>query len=139
VNRLDVAKCNPADLPQLFGLAMSAFGAEPGWSDRRVVETLIRDVVLVARDLGRPVGFVAIGLDDDGAFVVEQLLVAPGYEQRGIGRRLLAAAERYAAGAEARALRIAVEERNWTARSFYRRSGFVPIGAERFELKLPRY
>jgi ribosomal protein S18 acetylase RimI-like enzyme len=139
VNRFDVAPCNAADLPQLFGLAMSAFGAEAGWSDRRVVETLIRDVVFVARDSSRPVGFVAIGLDDDGAFVVEQLLVAPGHEQRGIGRTLLAAAERYAAGAEAQALRIAVEESNWTARSFYRRSGFVPIGAERFELRLPRH
>ena len=37
----------------------------------------------------------------------------------------------------ARSLRIVVEETNQQARSFYRRSGFVPVEPELFELILP--
>jgi ribosomal protein S18 acetylase RimI-like enzyme len=36
-------------------------------------------------------------------------------------------------------LGIAVEEDNWIARAFYRRSGFVPVASERFELRLSRH
>ena len=38
----------------------------------------------------------------------------------------------------ARSLQIIVEEGNQTARSFYERSGFVPVEPELFELILPR-
>jgi ribosomal protein S18 acetylase RimI-like enzyme len=134
----EVGRCEPADLPQLFGLAFRAFGAVPEWDDRRVVETLMADVVFVARERGRPVGYVALGRDSDGQLLVEQILVAPGHEQRGIGRRLLATAEEFACAEGVASLGIAVEEGNWVARSFYRRSGFVPVAAERFELRLPR-
>jgi GNAT superfamily N-acetyltransferase len=138
VGGLEIGPCRSGDLPQLFGLALGTFAAEPGWSDRRVVETLIRDVVFVARQSERPVGFVAIGQDEEGATIVEQLLVAPGHERRGIGRRLLAAAEWYAGATGATALRISVEKSDWAARSFYLRSGFVPVEGERLELSLPR-
>jgi len=46
-------------------------------------------------------------------------------------------AEGYAIAERARSLRIVVEETNRQARSFYRRSGFVPIEPELFELILP--
>jgi ribosomal protein S18 acetylase RimI-like enzyme len=135
----EVGRCGPADLPQLFALAFSAFGGRPEWDDRRVVETLIADVVFVARERGRPVGYVALGRDDDGQLLVEQILVAPGHEQRGIGRRLLATAEEFARAEGVASLGIAVEEDNWIARAFYRRSGFVPVASERFELRLSRH
>jgi ribosomal protein S18 acetylase RimI-like enzyme len=70
--------------------------------------------------------------------VVDQLFVAPGHERRGIGHRLLAYAEGFAIAERARSLRIVVEERNQPARNFYRRSGFVPVEPELFELTLPR-
>jgi ribosomal protein S18 acetylase RimI-like enzyme len=136
---VEVGPCEPADLPQLFGLALTAFGTVPGWSDQRVVETLIADMIFVAREGGRPVGYVALGRDEEGRLLVDQILVAPGHEQRGIGRRLLLAAEEFACAEGDPSLGIAVEEGNWAARSFYRRSGFVPIAPERFELRLPRH
>jgi len=68
----------------------------------------------------------------------EQLFVAPGHERRGIGHRLLAYAEGYAIAERARSLQVVVEESNRQARSFYRRSGFVPVEPELFELILPR-
>jgi ribosomal protein S18 acetylase RimI-like enzyme len=126
-----------ADLPQLFALAKGTFASMPGWSDERVLEVLERDLIFVAREKGQPAGYVALRRDEGGAIVVEQLFVAPGHEARGIGHRLLAYAEGYAIAERARSLRIVVEETNRQARSFYTRSGFVPIEPELFERILP--
>ena len=109
----------------------------PGWSDERVLEVLKHDVIFVAREKGQPAGYVALRRDEGGVIVVEQLFVAPGHERRGIGHRLLAYAEGYAIAERARSLQIVVEEGNDKARSFYQRSGFVPVEPELFELVLP--
>jgi ribosomal protein S18 acetylase RimI-like enzyme len=138
VTTIEIAPRADADTGVLFGLAKSAFGGLPGWSDGRVVTVLARDVVFVARDRGLLAGYVALFRDTDDAVVVDQLFVAPGHERRGIGRRLLECAEGYAIADRAGTLRIVVESTNAPARSFYRRWGFVPIEPELFELVLPQ-
>jgi ribosomal protein S18 acetylase RimI-like enzyme len=125
-----------SDVPECFAYAKTAFEGRPGWSDRRVIDALERDVVFVAHEDGLPAGYVALSLGDD-ALVIEQLLVAPGHEQHGVGRRLLAHAEGYAITQHARALQIVVEEDNVVARRFYLRCGFVPVAPELVELILP--
>jgi GNAT superfamily N-acetyltransferase len=113
------------------------FGSEPGWDDHKVLASLREDIVFVAKERGQPAGYVALRPAEQTT-VVEQLFVVPGHEQRGVGRRLLAFAEGYAIAEHTRALRVVVERGNDSARSFYRRSGFVPIEDEVFELILPR-
>jgi ribosomal protein S18 acetylase RimI-like enzyme len=148
--RLDVDPSEPAaaatieigpwaeeDLPQLFTLARSAFAGVEGWSDERVFEVMTGDLVFVARESGSPAGYVALHGEPEAVMCIDQLFVAPGHEQRGVGRRLLAYAEGYAIAQRARTLRIVVEEENSPARGFYRRSGFVPVEPELFELVLP--
>jgi ribosomal protein S18 acetylase RimI-like enzyme len=135
---VEIAPRVDADVRQLFGLAKGAFGDLPGWRDRRVIEVLTRDIVFVARERDLLAGYVALFRDPDDGIVVDQLFVAPGHERRGVGRHLLACAEGYAIADQARTLRIIVEEGNGRAREFYRRSGFVPIEAELFELVLPQ-
>jgi ribosomal protein S18 acetylase RimI-like enzyme len=103
-----------------------------------VLDVLRSDVTFVAREQGQPAGYVALRRKEGGAIVVEQLFVAPGHERRGIGRRLLAYAEGYAIAERAQLLQIVVEEDNRQARSFYLRSGFVPVEPELLELVLPR-
>jgi ribosomal protein S18 acetylase RimI-like enzyme len=66
------------------------------------------------------------------------VLVAPGHEGRGIGHRLVTHAEGYAISERATRLLILVEEDNRPARSFYRRSRFVPVDGELFVLVMPR-
>jgi ribosomal protein S18 acetylase RimI-like enzyme len=110
----------------------------PGWSDERVLEVLTRNLIFVAREEGEAAGYVALRREEGGAIVVEQLFVAPGHERRGIGHRLLAYAEGYAIAERASSLQVVVEESNRQARSFYSRSGFVPVEPELFELILPR-
>jgi ribosomal protein S18 acetylase RimI-like enzyme len=103
-----------------------------------VLEILSDDIVFVAREHGQPAGYVALRREGSGAFVVEQLFVAPGHERRGVGRRLLAYAEGYAISEGAPTLRIVVEVDNAPALSLYRRAGFVQVETEVFELVLPR-
>ena len=136
---VEIAPRVEADLPRLFGLASGVFGGLPGWSEERVIEVLCNDVVFIAREHGRVAGFVALRPEKSEAIVIEQLLVASGHERRGIGRRLLAYGEGYAIAERARSLRIVVERDNHPARSFYRRSGFLPVESEPelFELVLP--
>ena len=137
-SEVEISPRQEADVPQLFGLAKGTFAGLPGWSDERVLEVLKRNVIFVAREEGQPAGYVAVRSEEGGAVVVEQLFVAPGHEQRGIGHRLLAYAEGYAIAERARSLQVVVEKSNQQARSFYRRSGFVPVEPELFELILPR-
>ena len=135
---VEISARTDADLPVLFGLAKGAFVDLAGWSDERVLEVLRRDVTFVAREQGQPAGYVALRRNDAGAIVIEQLFVAPGHERRGIGHRLLAYAEGYAIAERARSLHVVVEKSNQPARSFYTRSGFVPVEQELFALTLPQ-
>jgi ribosomal protein S18 acetylase RimI-like enzyme len=128
-----------ADLRQLVALARGSFADLPGWSDKYVLDVLMRDIVFVARQEAQPAGYVALQREPGGVtIVVEQLFVAPGHEERGVGHRLLAHAEGFAIAEGMQSLRIVAEESNWRARSFYSRSGFVPVEAELLELVLPR-
>jgi ribosomal protein S18 acetylase RimI-like enzyme len=136
--RIEIGDLEPAEAELLFGLAKSAFETEPGWTDERVLDVLTEDVVFVAREGGLQAGYVALNRNADEGLVIEQLLVAPGHERRGVGRRLLAFAEGYAIAQGAPTLLIVAEPDNHAARGFYMRSGFVPIGADLLELVLPR-
>lgn len=137
--QIGVEICSPsaADAQELFCLAKTAFGDLPGWDDRQVLDVLRRDVVFMATDEGHAAGYVALGRHADDTLVVDQLLVAPGHERRGVGRRLLAHAEEYAVLRGVPELLIVVEADNAPARSFYLRSGFVPVGRELFRRVLP--
>jgi GNAT superfamily N-acetyltransferase len=109
---MEIAPRTETDLRQLFAVAKSAFKRLPGWSDERILQVLIRDVVFVAREGGEPAGYVALRREEDGLIALEQLFVAPGYERQGVGRRLLEYAEGYTLAERARASRGALEEKS---------------------------
>jgi ribosomal protein S18 acetylase RimI-like enzyme len=132
-----IAPCARTERPRLYELARAAFDDRPEWDASQVLDVLSRDRVFVALRDGRPAGYLALSRDEDGSVVVDQLLVAGGHERRGIGRRLLEYAEGYALLAQARSLRILVEEDNGPARSFYGRCGFRSVHPEILELALP--
>jgi ribosomal protein S18 acetylase RimI-like enzyme len=135
---VDIVPGMEPDRRQLFALAKTVFSDVPGWNDELVLGTLMRDAVFVAREKSLPAGYIALRPENLTTIVVEQVLVAPGHERRGIGHRLLEHAEGYAIAQRAHQLRIVVESDNMPAQSFYRRSGFVPVAEELFELALPR-
>lgn len=91
--------------------------------------------ILVAEADGEVAGFVAVRtavpseeLDQPpGTYaLVSDLSVAAEYRERGIGRALLAAAERHARAHGALDLRIAMLAANAVADGLYRSAGFAP-------------
>jgi ribosomal protein S18 acetylase RimI-like enzyme len=137
-SQIEIGDLQPTEAELLFGLAKTAFETSPGWTDAGVLDALAEDVVFVAREGGMQAGYVALTPNADEGLVIEQLLVVPGHERRGVGRRLLAHAEGYAIAQAAPTLLIVAEPDNYAALGFYARSGFVPIGGDLLELVLPR-
>jgi ribosomal protein S18 acetylase RimI-like enzyme len=136
---LEIGAPEAGELGLLFELARRTFADFPGWSDDQVRAVMRDDLVFVAREGSHSAGYVALRHDrPERAVVIEQLFVAPGHEQRGIGHRLLAHAEGWAISEGASTLRIVTEEGNWRARRFYLRAGFVPVEPELLELTLPQ-
>jgi ribosomal protein S18 acetylase RimI-like enzyme len=133
---VDIQPGEAHDASDLFAFAKSAFGGQGGWDDARALQALERDNVFVARVGGSVAGYVALRRAGE-AMLVEQLLVAPHHEGEGIGHRLLAHAEGFAISAGAGSMQIVVEDDNDRALAFYRRSGFVPVDEQLYELSLP--
>jgi GNAT superfamily N-acetyltransferase len=136
---IEILRPSEAELHELFSLAKAVFSDEPRWNDGRVLGALLTDVVFAAHERAQPAGYLALRPEENAPFVIEQVLVAPGHERRGVGHRLIEHAEGYAISERAEALQIVVERDNRPARSFYLRSGFVPVEDELFELVLPRF
>jgi ribosomal protein S18 acetylase RimI-like enzyme len=130
---IEIARCAEADLPHVVGLALRAFA---GASRRLVVETLFDDAVFVAREGGRPVGYIAVA-PGNASLHVDQLVLAAGYERETTGAGLVAEAERYGVAERVPALRVRVGEADWAERSFYRRLGFDVVAGELLERALP--
>ncbi len=132
----DIERARPDELPVLYTFASMAFASENGWNENRTLRVLNRAQIYVAHEAGRPVGYVALRADGD-RYLIEQVLVAPGNERRGIGKLLLAYAEGLAISRHARILQIVCESHNRAAESLYGRLGFARVESELFERTLP--
>jgi ribosomal protein S18 acetylase RimI-like enzyme len=137
VTEIEVNAAAARNRPELFELARETFGAMPQWDDARVVEALRRDLVFVAREYERLVGYLAMRSEPE-MMLIEQILVAECAEPEHVGRRLIGHAEGFAIREHARSLRIVVESSNRPARTLYRDIGFVPVDEELLELVLPQ-
>ena len=64
VTRIEVDAAATRNRPELFELARETVGAMPEWDDTRVVEALREDLVFVAREHERLVGYLARDMED---------------------------------------------------------------------------
>ena len=87
--------------------------------------------LIVAEADGR-IGGYALILFRPGSLIARlySILVAPGIDRRGLGRRLLAAAEDAALARDCILMRLEVDERNTRALSLYRQAGYRQIGRQ---------
>lgn len=86
---------------------------------------------LVAEDQEALVGFAAVRLEQwNRRAALWHLYVAPQQRGNGLGRRLLAAAERYARTSGARCLWLETSNVNYPAIQFYRQVGFTLCGLD---------
>jgi len=101
---------------------------------------IVADELLVAREDEELAGFVMFTVEsgqyeqDVQRGVVQNLYVAPTHRRRGIGTRLLAAAEERLADNGVDRVALNVMATNEDARRFYRRHGYEP---HRVELEKP--
>ncbi|MCU4799624.1 GNAT family N-acetyltransferase [Halobacteria archaeon HArc-gm2] len=101
---------------------------------------IVADELLVAREDEELAGFVMFTVEsgqyeqDVQRGVVQNLYVAPTHRRRGIGTRLLAAAEERLADNGVDRVALNVMAANEGARRFYRRHGYEP---HRVELEKP--
>ena len=88
------------------------------------------DVVLVALEAGETLGlaWVITTRALDRAAYLRLLLVAEGEQSHGVGRALLAEAERRARASRCRHLVLLVTTTNRRARAFYARQGYEHVG-----------
>jgi len=98
---------------------------------------LKRDVIFVAREQGQPAGYVALRREEGGRSWSSSCSSRPATSGVASDTGCSPYAEGYAIAERARWLHVVVEQSNQPARSFYRRSGFVPVEPELFELILP--
>jgi GNAT superfamily N-acetyltransferase len=89
-------------------------------------------MILVAEEGGELIACVQISDEGDGACTLELLCVEPRRQTRGIGKRLIAAAEREAA-AHFRATRMemTVIKMRTELIAYYGRRGYAPTGEKR--------
>jgi GNAT superfamily N-acetyltransferase len=128
------------DVEALVALLVDLFSIEADFRpdavrQRRGLELLLRAparcLVLVAERGGEILGMVTVQLvvsTAEGALsgLVEDMIVSPRERGRGIGRRLLRAAERWARARGATRLQLVADRENGLALRFYARTGWRP-------------
>lgn len=128
-----------ADSPQAFG---SSYAREAAYTDEEWLAGIerfcdpSRGAGFVADDGdGRACGLVGCIRDDElrdedetERGIIISMWTAPEVRRRGVGTRLLAAAEAWASDRGLAELRLRVHEANVAARDLYRRAGFRETG-----------
>ena len=151
---VEIRAAEPADAAALVALA-TAVGSEPqGWlladshwrsvaDERRYVRALRRHpdgALIVADDAGTVVGRLSLVRDPhpSSAHVADLgLMVAASHRRRGIGRALLAAAEKWARGSGVSKLELHVFPHNEAAIALYEGFGYEREGYRRRHYRRP--
>jgi len=88
-----------------------------------------RGIFLVARLDGRPVGCGAVKVTEPGTGSIKRMWVSPEMRGTGVGRRLLLALEKEAAGLGIGLLRLETNRSLHEAQALYRRNGYREVAA----------
>ena len=119
LEQLQVRAYREADLSDVVNLWKTVFPEDPPWNDPRTVIRrklgVRRDLFLVGHSNGQLVATVIAGFDGFRGWVYH-LAVAPGRRRRGLGRKIMAAAE-----SRLRAVRASNEE----VIEFYQTLGYM--------------
>jgi dTDP-4-amino-4,6-dideoxy-D-galactose acyltransferase len=138
--RFDIGPVWPAEVPAVRRIARishtdSRFFYDPGFSPERaadlydiwIEQSCQREtgVVLVAREAGEPIGYLACdrATADTGAIVL--IATAPGHQGRGVAQALLAAGHGWFQRQGFTTARVVTQGRNIRALRLYERAGYL--------------
>ncbi len=123
---IEIVPASLRDLPGVWALERACFGRDAWGPVDLWLALTSRGVRLKAISGQRLVGFVmAEARADQGLAWIATIGVHPEFQRRGIGARLLAAAE---ARVSLPLLKLTVRETNRGALALYRRFGYRPVG-----------
>lgn len=145
---LQLSPATEADWPEVVAVTNRAYRTSDGqtaWKVETIVggqridagllrEDLLRPgaVLLLAREpAGAPVGHVRLDAGDDGVWNLSMLTVRPECQDAGVGRRVLEAAEAWAAARGARRMRMMVVGQRAELIAWYGRRGYAGTGERR--------
>lgn len=91
--------------------------------------TMPEGALIVARLHGSPIGCVALKFHKKSPAELKRMWVSPTARGMGVGRRLIAEAEKHARQAKARVIRLETNQALREAIALYRQSGYVEVEA----------
>lgn len=127
---LQIHRARVHDLPAVAAIERVSFPDPWDESTLSWVLEYCGDFFFVASTGCAVAGFLAGALEDTGEEVYGHICnfaVAPGFRERGIGRRLVARAEQQFLVTGASAVQLEVRESNLAAQAFYRRCGYQEV------------
>lgn len=120
----------------IVALAGEAFGEYTPGVQRTILASATRGRTLVAMDGERRVGFAIVEFGSDHTAYLAAISVVESERGRGVGGRILRAAERLARSRGARTFALTTAESNVAAVELFIRHGFVRADNER--IRYPR-
>jgi GNAT superfamily N-acetyltransferase len=142
LDSLQVVPCGPERAEEVHRLTQAAFGsyrqlAPPSGALRESVTRVIDDLRggggAIADLEGRPVGCLRWQVATDGDFHVRRVAVAPELQHRGVGRALMAWAEREARRRGCEGVSVGVRIALPGNLAFYRELGYAVTGEHRHD------
>ena len=132
--RIRIVAARAADIDFIERLSGSAFRKYGSY--RQVIAQWFQSAVtetIIAHLDGRPVGFAMLGIMQDAPSsqqVCELLAIAvkPTKQRKGVGQKLLKAAEKKASGWQAERLFLHTARDNIAARGLFTKNGYIPSG-----------
>lgn len=138
-NALSVRTATITDVPLLVSLINAAFVIERAFVDRDrtdiddIAAYLEKGTFLIAdSDIGGAEASVYVEIDSDRGYI-GMLAVQPALQGRGIGRKMMAAAEQYCRAAGCRVIDIKIVNLRTELPGFYRSLGYVDTGTGSFD------
>jgi GNAT superfamily N-acetyltransferase len=139
VEAITLRTAGTADVPRIVALLNAAFAMERDFVDRdrtsaaEIAHYLASGTFLVVEGDGGTLASCMYLEQRDDRLYLGMLAVSPQQQGRGLGRQMMAAAERQAVSLGCGAIDIRIVDRRTELPPFYRSLGFVDNGTEPFE------
>jgi ribosomal protein S18 acetylase RimI-like enzyme len=141
VTPYDIRQATSADVPAISAMTLAAYeiylallGRKPTPMDRNYDECVAAGQVWLLCEGEFPRGLIVLE-DQLDEVLIYSIAVDPRFQSRGLGRKLLAFAERYAAHKALYRLRLCTSDKMHRNLAIYRAAGFLKIGTENLDLR----